>query len=65
MGQGGLWDVDGTGMKEIEDPELARKMRDKVNAFNAQKAREIAVPALLFTFFPFKTAKRALGRLFL
>lgn len=60
MGQGGYWDVDGSGMKQIEDPELARAMRDKVNSFNKEKVKEIIPPALLFTFFPFKAVKKVL-----
>ena len=31
---GGVWDVDGTGLREIEDKSVAQKIRDKVNAFN-------------------------------
>ena len=29
-----VWDVDGTGLREIEDKSVAQKIRDKVNAFN-------------------------------
>ena len=29
-----MWDVDGTGLREIEDKSVAQKIRDKVNAFN-------------------------------
>ena len=42
--QAGVWDVDGTGLREIEDKSVARKLRDKVNDFNVKS--NVAVAAI-------------------
>lgn len=34
LAQAGMWDVDGAGVSEIEDKELAARMKAKVNKFN-------------------------------
>lgn len=46
-----MWDVDGTGIQEIEDPTLAAKLLEKVNkaniGFGAVSAAITAVFCLL------------------
>lgn len=34
MAQGGLWDVEGTGLSRIEDKGLALKILERTNAMN-------------------------------
>ena len=50
--QGGVWDVDGSGLQQIEDATLAAKLRAKVNAFNLQSAKVVGVLVLLFVIVP-------------
>lgn len=47
-----MWDVDGTGLQKIRDPALAARLRDKVNAFNAQTAKVVGIATLLFVLLP-------------
>ena len=52
MGQAGVWDVDGAGMAEIEDPAIARKIRDKVNSMNLKGGLVILAACSLFAALP-------------
>jgi hypothetical protein len=52
--QGGLWDVDGSGLQPIEDVSLAKAIRDKVNQFNKDKLIQSIVFCSIFCFFPFR-----------
>ena len=36
IAQGGLWDVDGTGIKKIEDQGLAQAILDRTNKMNTR-----------------------------
>jgi len=56
--------VDGTGLKPIEDQSLARKLNEKVNAYNTDLLRKSLPLALLFSFFPFQTLFAAVDALF-
>lgn len=52
MAQGGVWDVDGSGLQPIGDPDLASRLRAKVNAFNVEAATVAAALTLLFVVVP-------------
>mgnify|MGYP006889521535 CR=1 FL=1 len=45
MAQGGLWDVDGSGLQKIEDVNLATSLLRKTNAMN----KAIGVKAVSLT----------------
>lgn len=45
-------DVDGTGLQEIEDKTVARKIRDKVNTFNKASAAAVAVATAAYCAIP-------------
>ena len=51
-GQGGVWDVDGSGLQAIEDQSIAAKLRAKVNQFNLQTAAIVFGATLLYVFVP-------------
>jgi len=55
--------VDGTGLKEIENPSVARRMRDKVNNFNKETGIKTLPLCFLFCIFPFDLVVDALDRL--
>jgi hypothetical protein len=40
--------VDGTGLKKIEDPSLARALLDKVNKMNTENLIQAVIPAIIF-----------------
>ena len=48
MGQGGVWDVDGSGLQAIEDQSVAAGLRAKVNSFNLQTGAIVAGVTLLY-----------------
>jgi len=45
--------VDGTGLKPIPNESVARRIRDKVNAFNLDTGYKALPLCLLFCLFPF------------
>ena len=47
-----MWDVDGSGLQQIEDKSLALRLRAKVNEFNARSALVVGVLASLFVVLP-------------
>ena len=52
MAQSGLWDVDGTGLQPVEDPNLARALLQRVNDLNVRVGVQVAVPVALFALLP-------------
>jgi len=48
VAQAGFWDVDGTGLKEIEDEALAKRIRDKARL----AAFALAHPRTPLPFYP-------------
>ena len=52
MGQSGLWDVDGTGMTKIDDPQLARAFVDNINALNVQTGVDALLYSVAFAILP-------------
>lgn len=52
MAQGGLWDVDGTGMRKIEDPNLARALLEKMNALNTGIGKDVLLVSTVFAVLP-------------
>jgi len=52
VAQAGLWDVDGNGLSQIDDPNLARTILNKVNAMNAETALKVVVPVAVFAILP-------------
>jgi len=55
--------VDGTGLQEIPDKNIARAMRDKVNSFNKQLLIQAIPIQILFCFFPFQQLVSELEKL--
>lgn len=47
-----MWDVDGTGMRKIEDPNLARAFLEKINALNTGIGRDIFLASTMFALLP-------------
>lgn len=47
-----MWDVEGAGLQRIEDPALADRLRDKVNAFNTRTVAAVGLATLLFVALP-------------
>ena len=47
-----MWDVDGTGIRKIEDQNLARALLEKVNAMNIDSGRDAIILAALFASLP-------------
>jgi hypothetical protein len=47
-----LWDVDGNGLKKIDDPTVARKLVEKVDAFNVDTAAKCLLASGLFAALP-------------
>jgi hypothetical protein len=56
LAQNGLWDVDGQGIKKIDDVNVAQAILDKVNAMNADTAIRAAVIAAVFAILPQSTS---------
>jgi hypothetical protein len=52
VAQKGLWDVDGQGLTKVEDPILARRLLDRVNAMNIQNGLQATAIATLFAALP-------------
>jgi len=52
IGNGGLWDVDGTGLTEIEDASLASRIRDRVNDMNVRGLLTSAAITAAFAALP-------------
>mmetsp|Transcript_28828 Transcript_28828/g.34243 ORF Transcript_28828/g.34243 Transcript_28828/m.34243 type:complete len:82 (+) Transcript_28828:135-380(+) len=52
MAQGGLWDVDGTGMRKIEDPSLARALLEKTNALDIGIGKDVLIVSTIFAVLP-------------
>lgn len=50
-----MWDVDGSGLREIEDASLARAIREKVNDFNLKSAIAVAVITALYVALPVRS----------
>ena len=50
MAQGGLWDIDGSGLQRIEDDSIASAILRKTNTMNFQiGAKAIVITAVLTT----------------
>ena len=47
-----MWDVDGTGLQQIEDVGLAARLRAKVNAFNLRTTAIVGVAVIAFVLLP-------------
>lgn len=47
-----MWDVDGTGLKTIEDEKLATKIRKKVNQFNLKSNLAVAAITAAYCALP-------------
>lgn len=47
-----MWDVDGSGIQTIDDPAVAARLRDKVNAFNLKTGVYVAVATLIYAALP-------------
>jgi hypothetical protein len=45
-----VWDVDGSGLREIEDESVAKRIRDKVNDFNAKSAAATLAVTAFYAF---------------
>ncbi|GKY99236.1 hypothetical protein MPSEU_000878900 [Mayamaea pseudoterrestris] len=56
IGQAGLWDIEGTGLKSIEDRDLATALLNKVNAMNVKIGLTVTIPVLLFALLPSHTS---------
>mmetsp|Transcript_25321 Transcript_25321/g.24271 ORF Transcript_25321/g.24271 Transcript_25321/m.24271 type:complete len:81 (+) Transcript_25321:98-340(+) len=52
MAQSGIWDIDGTGMKKIDDPNLAKAFMDEVNSLNIATARDALLSSAIFAVLP-------------
>lgn len=52
MAQSGRWDVDDTGIRDIQDPNLARAILEKVNAMNLQTGRDVILLSAIFAILP-------------
>jgi len=52
VSQNGLWDVDGQGLKKIEDSNVARAILEKVNALNAKTVVQAILIAGSFAILP-------------
>lgn len=52
MAQNGLWDVDGTGMRKIEDPNLAQAFVEKTNSLNFDTAQIALLWSAAFALLP-------------
>ncbi len=52
IAQGGAWDVDGSGIQKIEEPDLASAIRQRVNEFNLQSTAVCALLTLAFVLVP-------------
>ncbi len=50
-----MWDVDGSGVRDIEDASLKRAIRDKVNAFNAKSAVAVGVITVMYAALPVRS----------
>ncbi len=47
-----MWDVDGTGIRKIEDQDLARAFMEKVNEMNLETGRNAVILAAAFAALP-------------
>lgn len=47
-----MWDVDGTGMRKIEDPDLAKAFLEKINTLNTGVGRDILFASTVFALLP-------------
>lgn len=47
-----MWDVDGSGLREIEDKSIAKAIREKVNAFNVKSAALTAALTAVYLALP-------------
>lgn len=47
-----MWDVDGSGLSKIEDPDIAQAILRKVNDMNAETLVKVAVPVTAFALLP-------------
>lgn len=56
IAQAGMWDVDGKGMRKIEDPAVARALLDKVNRFNLVSFVQVATCVSVFALLPQSSA---------
>jgi len=52
VAQSGLWDVDGNGLSQIEDPSLASAFVEKVNDMNVETGIKAIIPAMIFAALP-------------
>jgi len=52
VAQAGYWDVDGTGIQRIDDPDVARKLRDRVGFMNGRTAAIAVAATAVFAALP-------------
>jgi len=52
VAQAGLWDVDDTGLRPVNDPSLARALLHKVNDYNAKVALQSTIVCFIFASLP-------------
>jgi hypothetical protein len=52
VGQNGLWDVDGMGLKKINDADVASQIVERVNAMNVEGVKKAALIAVPFAILP-------------
>eukprot|EP00210_Caulerpa_lentillifera_P005108 g4880.t1 len=52
VAQKGMWQVDGTGLRTIEDKEVVKKLKQKVNNFNASALIVTLTLSLTFSLYP-------------
>ena len=57
IAQKGLWDVDDTGLKIIEDPSLAQRFVERVNALNLNTGFQAVGVATIFAALPHSVTK--------
>jgi hypothetical protein len=50
-----MWDVDGSGVRKIEDASVRRAIRDRVNAFNAKSAVAVGVITAMYAALPVRS----------
>jgi len=53
IAQGGFWDVDGTGIRKIEDEDLATAFMTKVNGMNIDTVKDAVIVSGIFAALPY------------
>jgi hypothetical protein len=52
IAQAGVWDVDGSGLSKIDDPNTARAILRKVNKMNIENILKVGIPITIFASLP-------------